>query len=308
MPSRLPSAFQRIRAALRARTHGRPATRRTQQPGNTWLWVVRDAPTTVRDVGDRGWWTCDPATREGDEALIYRTAPNKDIAYLVRATSDAFDRTPDDGVPSSLPTACDYVVVARFTEPLELADLRSDPQLAGWTALRINFRGAAHPVPPDVRERLLARLGVSADRLLDLADDVLLDYWFERDIEKQLVRAPQRFTRAGLGDIVEVTSQKHFANGRIADLVLTLSSGDAVVVELKRERVRLDAVHQLEDYQNCYRAEIGGRRPPRGLLVGTELTPEARAALRQLPGVAFMSLQELGFRRLPARPPVRAGE
>jgi hypothetical protein len=291
------SSVSRLVQRLRLRRRGALATEHVNPTANTWLWVVRDEPSRVREVGDRGWWTCAPETREGDLALVYRTAPNKDIAYVVRAVSDAFPRDADDGVPSVLPTRCDYVVVARLDPGLTLAQLRSDPALGDWKALQISFVGAAHRIPGRIWQHLLGRLDLRPALLRELIDAVVQDYEFERDIENILFRAPGRFARVGYRGISTVERQKRFRSGRIADLILTMSSGPAVVVELKRGQVKFTALDQLQDYRTSLHHETGGRHQPLGLLVGAGLDPEVEKAIKRLPDVAFVHLEDLGFRR-----------
>ncbi len=81
-----------------------------------WVWVTRpeyylDADGTPRDDLDPvlspglsadGWWTCHEETRAGDLALLYRTGPMSDVAYVLEATSGArlLGRTKDDDVIS----------------------------------------------------------------------------------------------------------------------------------------------------------------------------------------------------------------
>ncbi len=78
-----------------------------------WVWVTkkeyyldengRDTETLDPASGygsDGSWWTCHVDTKPGDLVVLYRTAPKSDIAYLLRASSDAklLGSRPGDGV------------------------------------------------------------------------------------------------------------------------------------------------------------------------------------------------------------------
>ena len=79
-------------------------------------------------------WSCAKHVREGDLSLFYRTAPAKDIRYLLRAT----------GVPHPEPTwgfTCDFEVVHKFRHPLPLSAIQSDPFLReNWPGIGVFYR------------------------------------------------------------------------------------------------------------------------------------------------------------------------
>lgn len=135
-----------------------------------WLWVAR--PEHYRDDHGNdhpdlhparprvpGTWCCSPATRDGDLGLLYRSRERKDISHLVVVRTDA--ERPETG---SAPV-CRVQVLARFHEPLPLAEMRADPVLRRWSALRASFIRRWFPVPDEVWARLLELLSVDDDQL-----------------------------------------------------------------------------------------------------------------------------------------------
>nr|WP_246326383.1 EVE domain-containing protein [Actinomycetospora corticicola] len=95
-------------------------------------------------------WACHRDTRPGDLAVLYRSRRAKDLAYLLRATSEpAYE-------PGPRPWNCAAEVVRRLEPSIPLADLRADPVVAGWSALRASFVRTGSPVPDEVWDRLMA--------------------------------------------------------------------------------------------------------------------------------------------------------
>ncbi|MFC5064979.1 EVE domain-containing protein [Actinomycetospora atypica] len=124
-----------------------------------WVWVVGPDCYLDDDGGEhpklapgaeRMRWACHRDTRRGDLAVLYRSRRAKDVAYLLRVTSDAVH----EDVPAR-PWNCEAEVVERFDPPVPLADLRADPVTATWPALRASFVRTGAPVPDEVWERLM---------------------------------------------------------------------------------------------------------------------------------------------------------
>ena len=123
-----------------------------------WLEPVDDVlPEDYED--ESGWWTCHPETRIDDLAVVYRNAGRndpepfpivgpRDLCYIVLVTSEPFPLK-DDPLARELAKfhGCRYVVVSRFEPPVPIEDLRNDPVLAEWPALRAGFVRAAMPCP-----------------------------------------------------------------------------------------------------------------------------------------------------------------
>jgi predicted RNA-binding protein with PUA-like domain len=124
-----------------------------------WLWVTRPRWYLDEDGQDRedldpaygptnDWWTFDGDTREGDLAFLWRTSPKSDIGYLMRANSDAYP-VPEDWETAhpEWPWRCDYRVLYKFGQPVTIADLRREPRIESWSALRSNFQRMVFPIP-----------------------------------------------------------------------------------------------------------------------------------------------------------------
>jgi len=126
-----------------------------------WVWSTR--PDHYRDAsGDEHPhldptapevpepWCCSSRVRAGDLGVVYRSRERRDLSHLVVVRSDA-ERAPEpDGG-----WTCRVRVLARFREPLELLELRADPVLSRWPALRASFVQRCFPVPEPVWQRLL---------------------------------------------------------------------------------------------------------------------------------------------------------
>jgi predicted RNA-binding protein with PUA-like domain len=129
----------------------------TERVGH-WVWVVGPDCYLDDDGGEHPKlapgapamrWACHRDTRPGDLAVLYRSQRAKDLAYLLRATSDpAYE-------PGPRPWNCAAEVVERLEHPVPLADLRADPVTATWPALRASFVRTGAPVPDDVWDRLI---------------------------------------------------------------------------------------------------------------------------------------------------------
>jgi len=138
-------------------------------PGR-WLWVTGPQYYAEADGSDRadlkptgdsepdGWWTCHKDTREGDEVLLYRTTPKKDIAYLIQARSDAYSILQDPGAEPGWNYGCDYKVIEKFASSMDIAEIRADPALENWNAKKMQFQGKAFKIQPEIWEHLIARL------------------------------------------------------------------------------------------------------------------------------------------------------
>ena len=134
-----------------------------------WVWVVGPDCYLDESGGDHPKlrpgsavmrWACHRDTRVGDLAVLYRSHRAKDIAHLLRVTTDPSHE------PGPRPWNCGAEVLERFERPVALADLRADPVTAAWPALRASFVRSGVPVPADVWDRLMEMVGGSGERLI----------------------------------------------------------------------------------------------------------------------------------------------
>lgn len=133
--------------------------------------------------------------------------------------------------------------------------------------LVVRFERLLHAAAYDTTDGANLRLtGTEADlkaRILD--DPTLIESGFEP-------RATERTTPAGAVDIYGVDS-----------------SGNAVVVELKRRRVGPDAVSQLNRYVAALERDLHAETTVRGILVAPSVTDSANQLLKER-GLEFISL------------------
>lgn len=279
----------------------------TPTAGQTWLWVtgpefyLDDDGRDQADLdpasfdGPRGWWTCHSDTRFGDLALLYRARQRKDIAYLVRAESDAYPLSAGDGVPGRNTHGCDYTVVKKFSRPLSIEAMRADPSLAEWAALKINFNGSVHRVPPAIWKRLLDRLtNRRPEELRSAIEHRARELEDELALERYLVDNGDIWRK--LGYSLELRDrQRRWADRTRADLVYwDKAGGQYVVVELKARTVNGDTVGQVLRYMANARNELAGGRPTKGIVIGADLGKWGKSLLEEHPEVAFVSHDDLG--------------
>lgn len=128
-----------------------------------WLWVTgpddylsadgADSPDLA--PGNVGWWTCSRDTKPGDLALLYRTAPRSDIAYLFEVTTGA---QPITGGEFDGQYGCEFESRTYFANPLHTSDMREDPGLSDFGPLRGRFRRRAYRLDDTYWTRIVQRL------------------------------------------------------------------------------------------------------------------------------------------------------
>jgi hypothetical protein len=136
-----------------------------------WVWVTTPEYYLEEDGSDRAdldpslqsdpgdWWTCHKNTKRGDLVLLYRTKPKMDLGYLIQAATKAYSLVDDeDAYEQGWDYGCNYQVLYKFQYPLTLPDLRTDPYMDEWGALRGNFQRHTYAIPPSVWQRLLSRM------------------------------------------------------------------------------------------------------------------------------------------------------
>lgn len=144
--------------------------------GQKWQWTTSPEFVLDDDGSDRahlepvaevldwhwtdqnGWWTCDPRTEPGDLAVVYRSQKSKDLRYVVLCTSAPFSLADDAGAQRAglnEKMGCRCVVVSKIEPSIAIQELRDDPIVARWPALRNDFVRGAAPVPDDVWDRLM---------------------------------------------------------------------------------------------------------------------------------------------------------
>ena len=100
------------------------------------------------EPGNKVDWSCSKHIREGDLSLFYRTAPAKDIRYLLRAVGDPRPEI-------NWKFTCDFEVMCKFRVSLRLDEIWNDPFLReNWDGIRAFYRRTGVSVDKRVWRRL----------------------------------------------------------------------------------------------------------------------------------------------------------
>jgi EVE domain/Endonuclease NucS C-terminal domain len=254
--------------------------RRSLEPGGGW------------ERG--GWWTCHRDTRAGDGILIYRTRPKADLAYVAVARSDAYSLLDDpDAEGTNWDYGCDFEVLAKAEEPLSLGEMRTDPILGDWGALRAGFRRRVYSIPDDIWDYLLDRLRQPVRLQEKPGDNVVQLRSSERDIEDRLAADLSGFRPHGY-DLTLCERQHACRRGGRSDLLcFDERGGSYVVLELKRGMVCRSAVAQTLSYMASISDELPSRRQPRGVIVGDRIDNEAAGIVGDHDRLSFISLESV---------------
>src|SRR4030067_1244189 len=145
-----------------------------------WLWVTRPKYYLDDDGAERSLldparredlsWTCHEDTKKGDLALLWRSRRDlskflakkgiktnigrkSDIAYLFQVS----DRAGETG--GKIPTpgwaySCGCVPVYKFKNPLTISEIRKNPYLQEWNALRSKFQRSVFRISIEDWKRL----------------------------------------------------------------------------------------------------------------------------------------------------------
>lgn len=270
------------------------------------MWVARPEFTLLdgegrpdldpaRGYDPEGWWTCDPATRDGDLAVLYRSRTPKDVSHLIAVRSDA-EVLDDQAGEFAGWHVCRYQILARFSPTIGIARMRADEVVATWPALRADFVKRAFPVPDDVWARLMDLTGLDADALRAARVTGDRRFRWERELQAWLLGSGSgAFGR--LGWTMELVGSEYACGRGRADLVYQQREGllgRHVVVELKRGVVGRAAVEQVLGYrEHLDRRRPWGRRRTAAILVGERLDDRARGLVRRDRRLSFVSIAEL---------------
>lgn len=175
-----------------------------------WVWVTGphcyanpdgsdrdDLDPAAGYVPDDGWWRCHKDTREGDQVLLYRTRPRMDIAYRIKARSDAYPVRVEPGQRGGK-YGCDYEVLEKFADPMTLGEISADTALAGWGARNARFQGSVFGIPTEMWDHLIARLVADPAECARRAENARRQVNQVREIKRRLAEHPALFSAVGL--------------------------------------------------------------------------------------------------------------
>lgn len=231
-------------------------------------------PTDYTD--ETGWWTCHRDTKMHDLAVMYRNAGKKDpepypvegpkdLCYVCLAVSCALPLAEDPLAGEfSEHYGCRFVVVARFEPSIGIGELRADAITRDWGALKAGFVQAAMPMPDEVWHRLVemgtterpaAVLGRRRKPRLPEGERRRL----EQRLEDWLESNPHELRRVVGFDVVVHQRQMLCTPDHDGTIDLLCRRADQsrrhLVVELKVEEVKRDAVAQVLGYVGWLRAQ-----------------------------------------------------
>lgn len=278
-----------------------------------WLWVTKPEFYAEPDGTGRmyldpasgadsdGSWTCHSDTEKGDLALLWRTSPRRDIAYLIQARSDAYALDDVQSRKRGWSFACEYIVRAKFEEPVTLAEIRSVAHLEEWGALRGNFQRSAFAIPDDhwIRLRRLIEKknkGVTAAFRTAESHQVPRRVLLEEEIERRLAADLAVFQKHGLH--LELRRRQMICTsngGRIDLLCYDNAAGRFVVIELKNVRAGRNTFGQIASYVGWVRLNMKAQRKPMGIVVARGADPSFQDAAARDPAIQFIDLKDLGF-------------
>lgn len=288
-----------------------------------WLWVTHPEYYLDEDGSDRealdpgddpdvadvgGWWTCHPDTQKGDLVVLYRAKgdgplPESDIAYLIQAESDAYSIADDEAArEKGWSWGCDYRVLRKFDQPLTYAEIRADPHLEDWSALRGNFQAQAWRVPEDIWQRLTTLLderGPGYERQVAQIERRRIQpvRQNEERLEDALEADIGILGRAGFDlDVVarQRVCERH--GGRI-DLLCRRRRDDGwVVVEIKNVRASRNTLAQIQEYMGWVREHLAdANERVEGLVISRGCDVRFEAALNVARHITQVNVDDLGL-------------
>ena len=291
----------------------------TETQRGFWLWVTR--PEFYEDENGQdaehlepahgydpeGWWTCHRATEPGDLILLWRTAPRKDIGYLLMARSPAYALRNDPFARArGWKYGCDYRVLFKFSHPLTLQEIRALPGLRNWSALRASFQGSIFRISPEHWEILIRFLAeknegfrVVLDRVLQEPPDDLSAR--ERHLERLVLDHLYLLEHFGWKGLhlytspVQKRSGRQFyckgLRGRI-DLLCVDQKKRFVVIELKNRKADRGTFAQIAAYMGWVEKHLakGKKKKVLGLVLSRGADPSFLYARRLSDRVAQLDL------------------
>lgn len=294
---------------------------RKEKP-NYWIWVTRPEyyldengdddpsmhPSNPHKVQLE--WTCHKDTKRGDLVLLYRSRRKKDVGYLLQATSDA-DRNPNGGQSEKgWDYWCTCASLYKFSSPLTLNDIRSDPYLADWTANRGNFQKMVYKISSPDWKRINGALAVrnrGYKKLLSnfegsvLPDPVVL----EEEIEHILTNDLERLNKFGFN--LELCSEKKDGyygrqvicdgghGGRIDLLCYDRKQERYIVIEIKNVRANQHTFGQIQTYIGWVQNTLHPKKSVWGIVMSRGFDARFESSMKVSRRVQQIDVSEIGF-------------
>jgi hypothetical protein len=288
-----------------------------------WLWVTRPEYYLDDDGNDRedldptggndtdGWWTCHKNTQRGDLVFLWRTTPRKDVGYLIQAASDAYSITDDRyAAQHGWDYGCDYQVLYKFKNPVNIQDLHNAPRFHDWPAYRGRFQRRVFGIPLEYWKKLnelASQKNVDYQGFIETVQQevVFKSIALEEQLEEALVQNLSLLKKFGYDLELYVdpdigTTGRQFVckgNGGRIDLLCYDRKGKRyVVIELKNVRANQNAIGQISNYMGWVKDRIAGQIPVIGLVISRGCDAKFESALRVTDYIFNLDIKQLGFR------------
>ena len=287
-----------------------------------WLWVTRPQYYLDRNGSDRtgldpdsgadsdGWWTCHRETKRGDLVFLWRTSPKKDIGYLIQAESDAYSIA-DDRYASKRgwDYGCNYQVLYKFKDTINIKDLRESHYFDEWGALRCSFQRTNFKIQLDYWAKLNQLASIKNPGYASFIENLQKEPIAERirleeELEDALASDLSILKRFGYDlelyfDPNTRQSGRQLVckgdGGRIDLFCFDKMRKQYVVIELKNIRAGRNTFGQIANYVGWAQEKIGKDIPVRGLVISRGHDTKFESAIKITDKISYLDLADLGF-------------
>lgn len=258
---------------------------------------------------DEFWGTCHKDTEPGELVVLYRAGLKKDIGYLLRTTTSAKinDQWSPKGAKSGWTYIAGFEPVARLDPPISIAELRQDPDLESWGALRGRFQRAVFSLKDQHSQAMWDLLASRTTSPVppppppgpNLPKESVIESALVRDGLKAMqdVGGPRLKLWKGPGGVLGRQLPCSRAGGRLDLLCVDQRDKALVVVELKVVRANEAVVAQILKYIGWVKRYVAEGRPVRGIVIADGESAAYRSAIEGAGlGIQTLPVRDLGIR------------
>jgi len=232
-------------------------------------------------------WSCHKDTKQGDLIYLYRTAPKKNIKYVLLAMSDAYPM-PEENYEPNQPRwkwVCDIRFVEIFENPVSFNAMRKDPVLREWQAVKCSMQKSEFRMSPEQWHRVYQLAYCDDIALLHRPTTELSNYSIPKEfkLENEIEdiveeKLPELFREDGydLELFIHNDGRRgrqfwcHGMGGRIDLLALDKKTGTLVVIEIKKDRAGRDVQSQIYSYIGYVKKHLADGRTVMGFVICRE--------------------------------------
>jgi tetratricopeptide (TPR) repeat protein len=282
-----------------------------------WQWVTKaeyflDEDGSEREVlepwslVDPGrWWTCHKDTLAGDLALIYRAGEEdgviyRDIKYLVMARSDAYPlNSKETAGETNWHYGCDFLPLFKFNNSLKIDEMRNDPYLDEWNALRKRFQGIVFKTEESVWKHLneiLSEKNHDYNEYLETfdRDGIMAKIIDELKVEEELSKNFHLMKDFGYELEFETRQKACIGDGGFIDILAKdKNTSDYVVIELKIVKADRCTFGQISSYIGWVKENESNGQPVKGIVISRGYDNKFRSALKTNPNIYHIELADV---------------